>query len=125
MCQNTWVSFGRWLQGEPDTIWVCVDTVCAVCGTGLSSGRRRRGIHYQFSISNGDCHIGSDILSKLISTIDSPVRSAGANHRWTLAREDNIFFLSADGQTAKPAFRPFALTAGVARRRKGTRDQSV
>lgn len=30
MCRNTWVSFGSWLQGDPATIWACVDTLCTV-----------------------------------------------------------------------------------------------
>ena len=61
MYQNTWVSFGSWLQGDPATIWVCVDTACAVWYRAKLR-KEEEEFHYRFSISNGDCHIGSDIL---------------------------------------------------------------
>ena len=75
---------------------VCAGSVyCAVQGSGQEEGG---GIHYQFSISNGDCPIGSDILEpdqhhRFTRPAREPKPPCDADYR-----DDNIFSLSTKRQ---------------------------
>ena len=61
MYQNTWVSFGSWLRGGRDAIWVCVDTVyCVVEGSGFE----RRGFIIDFQFPTVIAPIGSDTVCR-------------------------------------------------------------